>query len=91
MMHTYIRNENIEFRQLDDTLFLIDNDANALFYLDSISAGIWNILDKPTSSKEIIELISRAFPERASIGIAQDIHTLFRRLIKKGLIRQSLG
>jgi hypothetical protein len=87
IMPSYIRNPEIDFRQLEETIFLVNKNNDTVLYLNQIGAGVWNILAKPTSPEEMIELIGQAFPDLTKQEISQDIGSLFERLLKKGLIQ----
>ena len=83
---SYVRNPKIAERSIDDTVFLIDPDMDIVFYLDSLSTGIWHLLKEPLSIIDATNIVQQAFPDLPTNQIARDISKLFNDMIKRNLV-----
>ena len=82
----YARNPDVVYRELDGAGFLVDQLTDRLFHLNETGAAIWNFLEQPRKTEEIITTMQIAFPEIPHDLIAQDIKKTFRRLVKTGVV-----
>ena len=83
---TYVRNPKIAQRRIDDSIFLIDPDTDRVFYLDALSSGIWNLLEKPISMNDAVNIIQQAFPDVSSGKIARDVSKLMNTMRQRHLV-----
>lgn len=74
---------------MDDVLFLIDEQGQAIHMLDRLSTGIWNLLVEPTSIAKAKNVLKAAFPAIPPKRIARDVEALFDDLDDAGLIRHA--
>ena len=82
----YVRNPKIAQRRVDDSVFLIDPDTDKVFYLDALSSGIWNLLEKPIRMNDAVNIVQQAFPGTSSEKIARDVSTLMDRMHRRHLV-----
>lgn len=83
----YAQNPNIAERSIDDTVFLVNPDADIVFYLDSLGTGLWHLLKEPTSILDATNLVQQAFPDTPPQKIAEDVAKLINELSKRNLVR----
>ena len=81
------QSQGIIARHSDDTLFLINPHDESIFYLNALSAGLWQLLADPVSLAEAIATVEQAFPEIATDSVASDVSRIFRELLEKQLIK----
>lgn len=82
----YVRHRPVGEERLDDALFLIDEEGQAIHMLEGTSPGIWALLAAPTSVSDAKTLVKTAFPAVPPKRIARDVETLFEDLSAAGLI-----
>jgi hypothetical protein len=82
----YIRCRAVREERVDDALFLIDHQGQAIHMLEGASSGLWNILVEPISAAEAKSLLKIAFPAVPPKRIARDVEALFSDLAEAGLI-----
>ena len=87
MKPMYTRNPRVIEKSLDDEILLIDEVSDSIFNLNQMGTAVWNLLQEPRTSEEIVEVIVTAFPEVSSDKIAEDINQLLKRLADKGLLQ----
>lgn len=76
----------IELRQVEGDLFLADRDGVAIYHLNAIGTGIWNLLAEPTSPNDAVEILAAAFPDTDPAQIDQDARALFGELEAAGFV-----
>lgn len=50
---TFIRNPAVTETDIDDEIFLVEPASEEVFYMDTVSAGLWRLLAEPSSFEEI--------------------------------------
>ena len=80
------RNPEIVAREIDDTVFLVGTDNEAVFHLNAIGAAIWKLLAQPVSEAEITLTLVDAFPDIPDEKVRNDIEILFRDLDARGFL-----
>lgn len=76
----------IDLRQVEGDLFLADRDGVAIYHLNAIGTGIWNLLAEPTSPNDAVEILAAAFPDTDPAQIDQDARALFGELEAAGFV-----
>ncbi|MBL0935265.1 MAG: PqqD family protein, partial [Rhizobiaceae bacterium] len=76
----------IELRQVEGDLFLADGEGVAIYHLNAIGTGVWNLLAEPTSPNDAVEILAAAFPDTDPNRIEQDARGLFGELEAAGFI-----
>ncbi len=78
-------------RTIDDDLFLVRPDEEAVFHLNAVAATLWQLLERPTTMATAIDVLREAFPLANARRVKRDVRTLFDTLRADGLIRLSPG
>tara|TARA_Y100001936_G_scaffold254157_1_gene325917 strand:- start:365 stop:637 length:273 start_codon:yes stop_codon:yes gene_type:complete len=82
---TYSRNPAVTETDIDDELFLVEPESEEVFYMDTVSAGLWRLLEEPASFQDIISVYSAAFPDSDSKQIENDLRKALDDLLERGL------
>ena len=69
----YTRSPGITEREVDDVIFLVNPDNEALYHLNPVGAALWRLLEDDTSGQEAAELICQAFPDADPTTVKTDI------------------
>ena len=81
-----IRNKLVQKIRIEDENFLASPDGKAIYHLNQIGSGIWELLAEPTSKEDIISILEAAFPGTEKSTIEKDVKKLLKRFQSKGLI-----
>lgn len=84
----YRRRDYVHLRQVEDSAFLIDSNADDLFHLNALGAAVWNLLDEPSNAASMIGLFRTAFPDAEPAVLDADITGLLQRLVANGLVEK---
>jgi hypothetical protein len=68
--------------------FLASPDGKAIYHLNQIGSGIWELLAEPTSKEVIIATLETAFPEIKRSTIEKDVTKILKIFRLKKLISQ---
>ena len=82
----FLRNNGIVERRIDDTVFLVDPEADIVFHLNPLGTAIWQLLAQPISAAEAATIVQAAFPDVPPKQIADDVSGLLNKLHKKNLV-----
>ncbi len=80
------RVDGMALREVDGELFVADAAGDAIHHLNSLGAGIWNLLAEPVSAAEAAGIVAGAFPDADPVAVAADVARLFAELAGSGLI-----
>lgn len=83
---TWHPHPDVAIRKVGDEVFLAAVDGTAIFHLNAMGAGLWNLLVEGVSKGDAETVIREAFPNVAADVIARDVDSLFRELASRGLI-----
>jgi hypothetical protein len=61
-------------------------DTDIVFYLNSLSTGIWQLLREPISVIDANNIVQQAFPDRFPKKIARDVSRLINDMSKRNLV-----
>jgi len=86
----FAQTPGVTVRAMDDDLFLVKPDE-AVFHLNAIAAGLWRLLERPTTLDAATDALCRAFPDTNADRITRDVQGLFAALTEEGLIRMTAG
>jgi hypothetical protein len=81
-----MRSQGITERQVDDDIFLVNPQNDALYHLNSVGAALWRMLDEGTSGEQAAAIICQAFPEADATSVKVDLVKLIAELKDHGLI-----
>ena len=82
----YVRNQKIAERSIDDTVFLVNPEADIVFFLNQLSTGIWQLLREPISILEATAIVQQAFPDMPPKKIATDVSKVINEMSKRNLV-----
>lgn len=82
----FIRNKHVQKIRIDAENFLASPDGKAIYHLNHIGSGIWELLAQPTSKETIISTLETAFPETGKSTIEKDVTKILKRFRLKELI-----
>lgn len=82
----YRRCEGIGERRVDDVVFLVNRDNEALYHLNSVGAALWRLLEQGTDGEEAAEILIQAFPDAVPANVRADIENLLAELADHRLI-----
>lgn len=84
----------LQFRQrpgvhsvaIGDKRYLADPEGKAIHRMDPLAAAIWAIIDEPTTTDSIVDILTEVFPETGRDRICADVGRLLDGLLGSGLI-----
>lgn len=86
MKQRYTRKPGITEREIDDVIFLVNPENEALYHLNSIGAALWRLLEDETSGEEAANILCLAFPDADSTSVKTDMVKLLSELADHQLI-----
>lgn len=87
----FSRAEGCYSRDVEGEIFLIAPDREEIFYLDTIGAALWRLLDQPRKMAEIIAVFADAFPEQDPETLHADLLRLLQELEASGFVTRREG
>ncbi len=87
MARRYLRNPKADQREIDDAVFLVNPDNEAIYHLNATGAALWRLLAEPTSAQEAATVLHEAFPEVGKEQIENDVGKIIGDFEKNGLVR----
>ena len=87
----WIRNKSVRQVAACGSVFLIDDNADAVHALNAPGLAVWNMLEHPLSEEEAVLLLGEVFPDVPKTRMMHDVSTLFRTLREKRLIQEING
>ena len=84
-----MQNEGVLKVKIDGESFLTSPDGKAIYHLDMIGSGIWELLSEPTTNDAVISILSTAFPEIDKLTIEKDTSKILSSLRLNNLINTS--
>ena len=82
----YMRKAGISVIVVDGESFLGDSQGSAIHHLNPIGSAVWNLLVEPMTLDGVTELFLTAFPEAHRDQVENDVGTLVKSLMSKGLL-----
>ena len=76
----------VKYIEVEENIYLAETTGYGVHKLDQISGAIWRLLSEPISIREIVSLLSEAFPETSEQQISSDVRGLMDRFNNAGLI-----
>lgn len=86
----WAKNSKVVERPLEDEILLMDDEASAIFNLNSVGAAVWRLLSQPITREEIVAVLITAFPEGDAKQVQADVDALLEQLYSKGLVSQQI-
>jgi hypothetical protein len=82
----YLRNPIIVERSIDDTVFLVNPETDAIFYLNQVGTAIWQLLTEPINLSEAVATVQQAFPDVQPKHVAEDVSKLIDEMSDRNLV-----
>ncbi len=82
----YIQSKRIVIRRVDDSVFLVNPDTDALYQLDGAGSVLWLALSEPLDHEQAVRLLLIAFPQADPNTVARDVDALMKDLLDHRLI-----
>lgn len=82
----FIQNKLAQKIRIEEESFLTSPDGKAIYHLNPIGSGIWELLAEPISKEEIIATLATAFPQVERSTIEKDVAEILKRFQSKNLI-----
>ena len=82
----YLRNPIIVERSIDDAVFLVNPETDAIFYLNQVGLAIWQLLTEPINLSEVVATVQQAFPDVQPKKIAEDVSKLINEMSDRNLV-----
>lgn len=80
-----VQNKLAQKIRIEGESFLTSPDGKAIYHLNGIGSGIWELLTKPISKEDIISTLSAAFPQIERSTIKKDVTEILKRFQSKNL------
>lgn len=88
----WLRRADIAETAVEDDVFLVVPETEAIFHLNAVGTALWRLLAEPRSRDDLVMLLSAAFPNAPSSIVATDVDMFLTNLNLGGLIvDQSAG
>ncbi len=81
-----LRRNGISEIKSDSEAFLADAKGSAIHHLNPTGSAIWNLLSRPVTIEQIIELLLVAFPDAGKEQVEADVRKLIKSLKTKNLL-----
>ena len=83
----FIQNKLTQKIRIEGENFLASPDGKAIYHLNQIGSGIWELLAVPTAKEDIVSTLATAFPQIERSIIEKDVAEILKRFQSKNLIR----
>lgn len=83
---TYRRHREVRTEVVDESLFVIDRDREAIHMLTPLARAIWDVLAHPVRAAEIAEVLAEAYPAVPAQLLEADVLAIFEELWDHDLI-----
>jgi len=84
--NSFIQNNGTQKIRIEGESFLTSSDGKAIYHLNQIGSGIWELLAEPTSEDNVVSILASAFPQVERNTIEKDVLKIFTTLRLKKLI-----
>jgi hypothetical protein len=81
----------VTLRAVDNDIFLMKPDDEAVFHLNAMAASLWHLLEQPTTIATAIAAVRQVFPGADARRVKHDVRNIFDALQQGGLIRTTRG
>ena len=81
-----MQNQDVLEKPVEDELFLVEPNSNAIYKLNTVGVALWRLLSRPMTAIEATTFICRAYPDMPPSVIARDVGIVLAELETKGLV-----
>lgn len=78
----------VEVRQVDDLVFLVDVRRDTVYQLNELGSGLWRLLAQATDMETAQAVVGQAFPDEDADAVEKDVRALIGDLVEKGLVTE---
>lgn len=82
----YMRNPAVGETRIEEDVFLVDPADQEVFYLDTVTTGLWGLLEQPVSLEEICAVFAEAFPDQDPARLKSDIEAALTDFIARNFV-----
>ena len=82
----YERNPAVSETTVDDEVFLVEPESEEIFYLDSVTSGLWRLLASPKTLAEAQAVFRDAFPDKDAATVERDVGVALEDMSARKLI-----
>jgi len=82
----YERNPAVSETTVDDEVFLVEPESEEIFYLDSVTSGLWRLLASPKTLAEAQAIFLDAFPDKDAATVERDVGVALENMLARRLI-----
>lgn len=77
---SFLQNPNVSLRAVEGELFLADEEGTSIHRLNTVGAGLWNLLAEPVTQQEAIGVLCGAFPDADRAAVVENVRRIFAAL-----------
>ena len=85
-MQRYQRNPAVSETEIDEEVFLVEPKSEEIYYLDSVTSGLWRLLAEPKTLAEAQAILLDAFPDQDAAAVERDVAAAFEDMLARRLI-----
>ena len=82
----FIQHSGAQKVRIEGESFLTSPDGKAIYHLNLVGSGIWELLAEPTSTDVVVSTLAIAFPQIERMTIEKDVSKIFKSFRLKNLI-----
>jgi len=72
------QNPNLDIRELDGELFILDERLKCIHHLNVTASAIWRFLEKPAKSKEVLAVFREIYPDADQTALKASLRKSMR-------------
>lgn len=81
-------NPKLNIRELDNELFIIDEQGKRIHHLNITASAIWRFLDTPASANEVIVIFRHLYPDADQTMLKKSIRKSLAWMRRKDILHQ---
>lgn len=85
------RADGIGMRRVREDVFLWQAASGEIFHLNTVAGAIWQVLEEPSTAREIADLLAEAFALSDTDMVTQDVCHLLGGLAARGMVTARMG
>lgn len=82
----FSQNPQVVMRDMDDAVFLVNPDTDAIYQLNATGSAVWRLMAEPATAREAVAVLGQAFPEVPEKELATAVAELIADLVGRGLL-----
>ena len=72
--------------EIDEEVFLVEPKSEEIYYLDSVTSGLWRLLAEPKTLAEAQAVLRDAFPDQDAAAVERDVAVALEDMSARRLI-----